>query len=238
MLPESEIKALAPARDGRIQGVTGVILAGGASSRMGSNKALLPHRGGRFIEGIYREFCQIFCEVILVTNPPEQYPFLSCRKVADIFTGMGALAGIHAGLSASSKPAVFAVACDMPHLDPLLIRHVVGRGKGVDVAIPCSPGGFEPLHALYGKGCLPVMEENLAKGKRRIVSILPGVKVREIGAGEVALFDPGYQSFSNINTPQEYFDLRSRAKVSLMEETLALGMVEKDSKWRVLSRGG
>ena len=194
---------------GRIAGVTGVILAGGASSRMGSNKALLPHKGGRFIESIYRELSEIFPEVILVTNTPEQYQFLPCRKVSDLFQGMGALAGIHAGLAQSSNPAIFAVACDMPHLDPWLIRHLANRGTGCDLVLPRSEHGYEPLHALYRKGCLPVMEDCLGRGERRIVSILPDLRVREIAASEVARFDPTFDSFSNINTPEEYYELRN-----------------------------
>ena len=203
---------------GKIPGVTGVILAGGASSRMGSNKALLPHKGGRFIESIYRELCEIFPEVILVTNTPEQYAFLPCRKVPDIFEGMGALAGIHAGLAQSSNPAVFTVACDMPHLDPWLIRHIANRGVGCDVVLPRSNFGYEPLHALYREGCLPVMEECLSKGQGRIVSILPQLRVREIAAAEVARFDPSFDSFSNINTPQEYYDMRNASKALLAED--------------------
>ena len=201
-----------PPAKGKIAGVTGVILAGGASSRMGSNKALLPHKGGRFIESIFRELSEIFPEVILVTNNPDQYQFLPCRKVPDLFEGMGALAGIHAGLAQSSNPAVFAVACDMPHLDPWLIRHIANRGTGCDVVLPHSNGGYEPLHALYREGCLPVMEQCLRKGERRIISILPQLRVREIAAAEVARFDPSFDSFSNINTPQEYYDLRNGDK--------------------------
>jgi len=204
---------------GKIQGVTGVILAGGASSRMGSNKALLPHKGGRFIESIYRELCEIFPEVILVTNTPEQYQFLPCRKVADIYQGMGALAGIHAGLAQSSNPAVFTVACDMPHLDPALIRYIASCGGDGDVVLPMSEHGYEPLHALYNKGCLPAMEECLGNGRRRIVSILPHLRVRELTAAEVAYFDPGFDSFSNINTPEEYYEMRNSDKArSALEE--------------------
>lgn len=207
-----------PRQDGKIAGVTGVILAGGASSRMGSNKALLPHKGGRFIESIYRELSEIFPEVVLVTNAPEQYQFLPCRKVPDLYLGMGALAGIHAGLAASSTQAVFTVACDMPHLDPALIRHIATSGTGCDLVLPVSGHGYEPLHALYGKGCLPAMEACLEKGMKRIVSILPQVKLREITAAEVALFDPAFHSFSNINTPEEYYGLRSGDRARSLPE--------------------
>jgi molybdopterin-guanine dinucleotide biosynthesis protein A len=193
---------------GMIPGVTGVILAGGASSRMGSNKALLPYRGGRFIEAIYRLLDGLFDEVIVVTNTPEQYRFLPCRMVGDVFPGMGALAGIHAGLRESANPWIFAVACDMPYLNGDLIRRLFAARAGEDAVVPDSGGGPEPLHAFYGKLCLPFIEEALRGDKRRIVSFYPRVRVRTVPAGEIARIDPGFDSFLNVNTPAEYYRLR------------------------------
>ncbi|GAB7026876.1 molybdenum cofactor guanylyltransferase [Geotalea toluenoxydans] len=193
--------------------VTGVILAGGASSRMGSNKALLPYRGGRFIEAIHRQLTAIFPEVIVVTNTPEQYRFLPCRTVGDIFPGMGALAGIHAGLFHSTTPAIFAVACDMPYLDDELIRYLAGRYNPAGVVIPESDGGLEPLHAVYGRGCLDAMEKSLAAGKKRVVSFFDAVPVEVVPADLVACFDGGFNSFRNINTPADYFSLRGEHTV-------------------------
>ena len=195
-------------KQGKIKGVTGVILAGGASFRMGSNKALLPYRGGRFIEAIYRLLAGLFEEVLVVTNTPEQYRFLPCRKVPDLFPGMGALAGLHAGLRQSAGPWIFAVACDMPYLNGDLIRRLFAQGDGTDVVIPESGSGAEPLHAFYGKGALAAMEEALQSGRRRLVSFHSRVRIRTISAAEVALIDPGFQSFRNVNTPAEYFGLR------------------------------
>jgi FdhD protein len=196
----------------KVKGVTGVILAGGGSSRMGSNKALLLHHGGRIIEGIYRTLAELFEEVIVVTNTPELYQFLPCRKVPDIYPGKGVVAGIHAGLSQSSEDAVFVVACDMPQLQGELIRHLTTLAEGVDVVMPLSPGGYEPLHAIYGKGCLPALEELLQTGDQRVISLLPRVNVREVPAEEVALFDQGFDSFANINTPDDYYRLRNGGK--------------------------
>ncbi|WP_243372596.1 molybdenum cofactor guanylyltransferase [Geotalea sp. SG265] len=193
--------------------VTGVILAGGASSRMGSNKALLPYRGGRFIEAIHRQLARHFGEVIVVTNTPEQYRFLPCRTVGDIFPGMGALAGIHAGLFHSTNPAIFAVACDMPYLSDELIGYLAGRCNPAGVVIPESDGGLEPLHAVYGRGCLDAMERSLAAGKKRVVSFFDAVPVEVVPAGLVACFDGGFNSFRNINTPTEYFSLRGEPSV-------------------------
>jgi FdhD protein len=192
-------------------GVTAVILAGGNSTRMKSNKALLPYRGERFIERIYRQLADIFPEVILVTNTPEMYRFLPCQTVADHFPGMGSLAGIHAGLSHSTTPHIFVVACDMPDLNDALIRQLVSKADGNDVVIPESEGGLEPLHAVYGKGCLPAMEKTLSSGKRRIVECFDQLKVTVVSREEISRIDPEFLSFRNINTPEEYFRIRQEA---------------------------
>ncbi|GAB7025370.1 molybdenum cofactor guanylyltransferase [Geotalea toluenoxydans] len=198
---------------GKITGITGVILAGGKSSRMGyNNKAFLLHRGGRMIEGIYRTLAGLFEEVIVVTNTPQVYSFLPCRKVPDLYPGKGVLAGIHGALSQCSGDAVFTVACDMPHLNPELIRHLARQYRGVDLVMPKSAGGYEPLHAIYGRGCLPALEELLQKGEQRVISLLPKVRVREVAAVEVARFDPEFCSFANINTPEDYYRLRHGEK--------------------------
>ncbi|RNC66019.1 MAG: formate dehydrogenase accessory sulfurtransferase FdhD [Desulfuromonadales bacterium] len=200
---------------GRIPGVTGVILAGGQSSRMGSNKALLPYKGGRFIEAIHRQLSEIFDEVILVTNNPEQYDFLPCRKVSDLYPGMGALAGIHAGLHHAANQAIFAVACDMPYLNSNLIRHLASQADVGGVLIPESPTGLEPLHAVYGKGCLAAIEATLLSGQRRIVSFFGRTNVNRVNAGQVATFDPNFDTFRNINTPADYYRLRDGERSDL-----------------------
>jgi len=197
-----------------LTGVTGVILAGGRSSRMGSNKALLPYRGGRFIESIHRLLGELFDEVLLVTNTPEQYAFLPCRNVADIYPGAGALAGLHAGLHHSRTTHIFAVACDMPYLNAPLIRQLADRRRRADVVIPEGDKGDEPLHAVYGKMCLGPMERALAEGRRRIVSFFPEVRVYNMPRSVVAEIDPEFVSFKNINTPGEYFELREDERVA------------------------
>ncbi len=191
--------------------VTAVILAGGNSIRMQSNKALLQYRGERFIERIHRQLAEIFSDVILVTNTPDQYRFLPCRMVSDIYSGGGSLAGIHSGLMHCATPYIFVVACDMPHLNEILIRRLVsmaGREEETDVVIPESEGGLEPLHAVYGKGCLPIMEENLSQARRKIVACLDRLKVTYVSKQEIARIDPAFLSFRNINTPEEYFRIR------------------------------
>ena len=198
----------APSDAERIAGITGVILAGGASSRMGSNKALLPSRGGRFIEAIHRQMTSLFRDVLIVTNTPEAFEFLPCRMVPDLVPGMGALSGIHSGLRHSGAPHVFVVGCDMPYLDAGLVRHIASLAGESTVVVPESDRGLEPLHALYGRDALGPIEDALRSGKGRILSLFDNVRVRKLGREEVARFDPTFRSFRNINTPEEYYRFR------------------------------
>jgi FdhD protein len=194
----------------KIAGVTGVILAGGESRRMGSDKSLLPLAGGRFIEHVHRLMAELFEEVVLVTNSPSLYEDLPCRKVPDIYYRQGSLAGIHSGLCHTRTDRAFVVACDMPFLSGAAIRQLCEQGDRGEVVIPRSGHGLEPLHALYAKACIPAIERVLDAGKRRIVEFFPEVRVTEVDGTELLRADPEGMSFRNINTPQEYFALRDK----------------------------
>ncbi len=188
--------------------VTGVILAGGSSTRMGSNKALLPYRGGTFIEFIHRRMAAIFRDVIVVTNTPDAYEFMPCPRVADVIPGLGGLSGIHAALRHAGAEHVFVVACDMPSVSGELVRWMVALRDGCDAVIPESAGGLEPLCAVYGKGALPAIEEELRSGRGKVVSILPRIRVKTLSRDEISRIDPGFLSFRNVNTPGDYYALR------------------------------
>jgi len=196
-----------PVSTGRIQGVTGVILAGGESRRMGCDKSLLPFQGARFIDLIYRQLDTLFEEVLLVTNSPELYREIPCRKVPDIYYKQGALAGIHSGLCHARNERIFVVACDMPFVSTEVARFLCTR-DGADVVIPNSERGLEPLHAVYHKRSLHAMEEVLDEGRKRIVAFFPKVEVQIVPHGEMSDIDSQGRAFLNINTPQEYFQLR------------------------------
>jgi molybdopterin-guanine dinucleotide biosynthesis protein A len=200
--------------------VTAVILAGGNSTRMKSNKAFLPFRGEIFIERIHRQLSAIFHHIILVTNTPEIYRFLPCRNVSDIYPGMGSLAGIHAGLIHSHTPYIFAVACDMPHLDEAVIRLLLAGVNGQDAIIPESGGGLEPLHAVYGKAAIPVIEDALSRGRKKIVECCRGMNTTIIPREEVGRIDPEFISFRNINTPEDYYRFREETDDGRQEEGL------------------
>ena len=188
----------------QIEGVTGVILAGGRSSRMGRNKSLLPYKGKPLIESIYQVMAELFKDVVVVTNAPEDYAFLPCPKTADIHVGKGSMAGVHAGLSWAATRWVFVVGCDMPFLDAHLIRSLAGRLGDEAALVPQSAGGLEPLHAFYSKDALPLLDAALSSENVRIIDILEQLPARIIPAAEIAAISPDCRSFVNLNTPEDY----------------------------------
>jgi len=208
---------------GIIPATSGVILAGGESRRMGSDKSLLPLEGERFIERIYQLMASLFDEVLIVTNAPDLYNHIPCRKVPDRYRGQGALAGIHTGLHYAKHPRIFVVATDMPYLQAELIRHLCLSAVDADVVIPRSHHSLEPLHACYSKNCLPAIEALLQEGNQRIIEFFSQVRVTEIPVANWQAFDPEGLSFRNINTPQDYFDLRGQPRQKDQAQNLSHG---------------
>lgn len=198
----------------RIPGITGVILAGGESRRMGSDKSLLPIQGARFIDHVYSRMKALFDEVVIVTNSPELYTDIDCRKVPDLYYAQGSLAGVHSGLAHAGNEQIFVVGCDMPFISAQVVRHICAQSDQGDMVIPHSSSGHEPLHALYSKNCLPAMEHVLDAGQRRIMLFFDQVKMVEIPRSKIYELDPAGKSFLNINTPEDYFSLRGNSDSS------------------------
>lgn len=187
----------------RIADISAAILAGGASRRMGRNKALLPFRGRPLIARIH-EIVQDLCEdVFLVTNDPGPYDFLPCPKIPDRVPGKGPISGVDAALRHSRHPHVLVVGCDTPFLSPSLLERLAGETAGADLVIPIGPRGPEPLCAIYGKGCIPRIGESILKGEFSLVALAGKVLTREISREEVASVDPEFRSFLNVNTPED-----------------------------------
>lgn len=209
-----------PQQGRKISGMTGVILAGGESRRMGSDKSLLPIFGARFIDHVYRTMAELFDEVIIVTNSPMLYAELPCAKVPDIYYAQGSLAGIHSAVCHASNDKVFVAACDMPFLNPEVVRSLCEQAGQADVVIPVHGGGAEPLHALYSKRCIAPMEEALDRGQKRIVSFFPAVEVKELATEGWQTLDPEGLSLRNINTPEEYYRLREMSLPNPVEEVV------------------
>jgi len=184
--------------------VTGVIQAGGKSTRMGGRpKALLELGGRRIIERVLDAVRPVVDDVLIVTNTPDLYGFLGVPMVPDAYPEHGSLGGIFTGLAAASGDAAFTVACDMPFLHRDVARLLVDRAGQGDVVIPRVGEQLETLHAVYGKACLPAIEARLRVGRLKIVGFFPDVRVVEIAEAEVARHRAPGVVFMNVNTPEE-----------------------------------
>ena len=180
--------------------VSGVVLAGGQSKRIGANKAFLDVGGRPIIERVLEQMSLVAQEVFLVANALDEYAHLDYPIVPDVFPGKGALGGVYSGLKAARNPQVLVVGCDMPFLSAALLRYMILLTPGYDIVAPRTEKGIEPLHALYAKACLPTMERMLQHNDLKIVAFYSQFRVRYVEQSEVEVLDPRHLSFFNVNT--------------------------------------
>lgn len=188
-----------------------VILAGGASRRMGRDKSLVDMDGLPLIARIAEQLAPLFPEVLVSANETEKYRFLGLPIIPDEVQGQGPLMGILSSLKAAGRERMLAVACDIPLLDRPYIERLMELARGADVVMPVSPGGrHEPLLAVYGKAVIPVAQRALAEGKRRIIEVLSGLKACHPPLPEYWYF--------NLNTPEDLdaFHRRPGAKAAIL----------------------
>ena len=186
------------------QGSSLLILAGGASSRMGCPKHLLPASGGTMVDHIINRLGSLFSEVI-VAGRGLDLNHKDAMVVEDIRPERSPLIGIIAGMKASSASNVFVLGCDMPFVKPGLIRLLTSRKDDTnDVVIPVVRGYLEPLCAIYSCSTSDWIEQYLDSGGRKVTGFFQTVRITEIQESEVKLFDPSLKSFTNLNTPNDY----------------------------------
>lgn len=183
----------------RMNQVAGVILAGGKSSRFGSNKALALHQGDALILTIARRLAALFPETLLITNTPEEYGFLGWPMAKDRYPDCGPLAGIHAALRTVSQPRIFVCGCDMPLVNPDLIRFLCELEGDHDIVLPWLKEGPEPLYAIYSKKSLPIIEEQLSKNQYKIGMVFEKLRIRKVTPEEILQIVPDLTTFQNIN---------------------------------------
>jgi molybdopterin-guanine dinucleotide biosynthesis protein A len=194
-----------------VDAVTGAILAGGRSTRMGTNKALLAVDGLRLIDRAAAALGRCFPEVLIVANDPAPYAGMGLPVVADLVPGKGSLGGLYTAVTAAAHPYAFCLACDMPFANPALIRYLAGLAPGHDAVVPRTDDGLQPLHAVYGKGCLPAMRRLIEVNRLKIDGLFPQVRVRYPEEGEMRPFDPDLLSFWNLNTRDDLAQAHARA---------------------------
>lgn len=180
-----------------------VIQAGGQSSRMGRDKALVPLAGLPMIQHVLARLEGLGDETLVTTNN-EELDFLDLPLISDEEPGAGALYGLRTALSAARGDTVLVVACDMPFVNRLLLEHLVELSEKADVVVPRWNDRYQTLQSVYArKKCLKAVEDALESGEQRMISFYPQVKVRIVPPEEVAEYDPTGRSFFNVNTPED-----------------------------------
>lgn len=184
--------------------ITPFILSGGKSRRMGTNKSFVRLNGKPLIEIIVEKITDIFEQKpVIITNHPQEYEYLGCEMIGDIFKDKGPLGGIHAGLINSPTPYIFIFACDLPFIEKTFVHYMVNRLRQEDILIPYNGAGVEPLHAIYSRQCLPAIEEHLHKDHRRVQSFFGDVNIAYVNQAEMVRQNLPDYYFLNVNTVED-----------------------------------
>jgi molybdopterin-guanine dinucleotide biosynthesis protein A len=187
------------------QTCTGIILAGGESKRLNSvEKSNLLVGDKRIIEHMMTVFEKLFSEIILVSNHPSSYLEWDAMVVKDLYATRSSLTGIHSGLFYTKTEHAFIAACDTPFLKMDLVKTIVQYvDHGIDVVVPKTTLGIEPLCALYSRRCLQAVQNALERNNLKIRNFFNKLKVKEIPESVLRKTDPDLISFFNINTPDD-----------------------------------
>lgn len=191
--------------------IAGFILAGGESSRMRRDKALLELDGVPLLVRTARLVESIVGPATVVGNP-ENYRSFGLRVVADDWPSAGPLGGIATALRASNAAWNLVVACDLPYLTRAWLAYLISRAlaSDADAALPMNVRGAEPLCAMYHKRCEPAIRAALEEGTRKVTDGLEGVRVEYIEPVAWKAFDSSGLLFKNMNSPEDYEEARAR----------------------------
>lgn len=176
------------------------ILAGGASRRMGRDKSFVLVNGKPMIQHVIEQVSVLALPTMIITNTPEPYAVFGLPCYTDTVPGSGSLGGLYTALAHSSAAYTLCVACDMPFLNPSLLRHLLYLSDGCDAVVPVTDGRSHGLHAVYSQRCLPAVQAQIQTGNLRISELYQTLQVRYVTQDELTTFDPGLRSLRNLNT--------------------------------------
>jgi molybdopterin-guanine dinucleotide biosynthesis protein A len=191
-----------------IKDITGIILCGGISSRMQTNKALLKLGDKSVIEIVAAKLKSIFNEVLISANDSKEYDFLKLTVVNDIFIGKGPLAGIHSALKYSSTEKNFIISCDMPLISVELIRYLINLNTEKSILLPKSNGRIQQLCGIYSKSVIDEIEnifelsEKDKNIKGSVYELLERASIEFIDVGDLNIYNENI--FLNMNSPEDY----------------------------------
>lgn len=182
--------------------ITGIILVGGKSRRMGQDKALLDVQGKTLFERALEPFQASFAQLLLIGDRPERFVQYGVPVLPDLFPG-SSLGGLYTGLYHAATEYVFVTSCDLPFPNREILRSVCCLKDGYDAVVPCSASGSEPLFACYRKSCLAPMRDLLEQGMFSILSLYPKVLTKFVPYPDLQIFDLAGNAFLNLNTPDD-----------------------------------
>ena len=195
-----------------------IVLAGGRSSRMGTDKAALEWNGATMIEHTAAALARAFDRVLVVAG--EHQSAIMSRLpgtvgvIYDAAPFEGPVPALRLGLDAIGADTVFACGCDLPFICPELARELCAMAEGHDAAIPVVEGRMQVLHAAYRQSCTSALRSMIRLGERRLHAVVPLINARLVNEDELRPYDPRLLSFFNLNTPAQYRDARRMAAVS------------------------
>jgi len=184
--------------------VTGIVLAGGAGRRLRMDKPALPFGDKRLLQLTVDVLSEICVDVLVACGrrAPEELPAVPARLVPDGWPGRGPLGGLHAGLRAMDTEYAVVLACDMPFVNPDLLRYLLRRRSGVQAVVPVIHGAPQPLHAVYSKACYPLAASLLSEEENRLGELLRRLDLTLVTEEELGGFDARLSVF-NVNYPPD-----------------------------------
>ncbi|MFA9559112.1 molybdenum cofactor guanylyltransferase [Evansella sp. AB-rgal1] len=199
----------------KCKNITGIVLAGGKSKRMGQNKALLEIKGEKSILRILEKLERITSNIIINTNSPEEFQFLSHDIVEDEMKDKGPLGGIYSSLVQSSSIWNFIVACDLPHFNDQIAQYLVSliEKNNVQCVIPVIDERIHPLYGVYNKSVLSTVKKHIENNSLKITEVLRELTMYSVTEKE--LLANGFsekeieKAFFNMNRPEDYLSILS-----------------------------
>ena len=184
---------------------TAAILAGGRARRLdGRLKALLSIGDRRIIDHQIAVLRTVADELAVVVADPDRYDALGVSVWVDLIPNSGPLGGIYTALVNARSSHTLVIAGDMPFVTAPFLKHLMHVGQKVDVAIPRTVDGHQPLCACYRRTCASAIRHQIERGTLKVTDLLSEVSVREIGPADIEPFDPDRRLFFNVNTPDDY----------------------------------
>jgi molybdopterin-guanine dinucleotide biosynthesis protein A len=188
---------------------TGAILAGGQARRLGGlNKAglILQPGGASVLDRQLARLRRVVDRTIIIANDAERFAGSGVPVIPDLMADAGALGALYTAVHAAGTEWTLVVACDMPFVSERLLAHLVSVGGSVDIALPRTARGYEPLCATYSRRSACELRRLVDEQRFRLsdVAHIPGLDVHEVGRDEFETFGPEEVLFFNLNTPDDY----------------------------------